>query len=345
MLDHETLQRAKEWLKNKPDPLIEKGLGAVEQAAMLKRLEEWKKGSKPLIKDEKPFIDTNDRDQLNWGGTRSSSRLLQHPFSSAPMFYRRNGMPLDLVNMYRGKSVFLINNGPSFKDVDKTLLKQPGIITFGINNGAHVFRPNLWTCVDDPSRFLKSIWDDPTITKFIPMAHFEKPIWDIKTNNFSEELVGDFPNVVGFRRNEKFDAEKWLWEDTINWGNHGDLGGGRSVMVSSLRICHLLGFKNVYLLGCDFEMSTDKKYFFEEQRSKNAINNNNNSYKIMTRYFEALNPLFKQVNFNVFNLNPKSHLKVFDFKDLREVVEKEKLDVSDTTFGMYTSRKKGKDED
>jgi len=284
------------------------------------------------------YKDKNDYNQLQWGGTRSSSRLFEHPMRTAPMFFRRDGSPFDITNMYQGGTVFLINNGPSFKDVDHSKLKQPGIITYGINNGAHVFRPNIWSCVDDPTRFLESIWADPTIMKIIPQAHFEKYIWDKQQDKKSDKLVGNFPNVVGFRRNEKFDADKWLFEDTINWGNHKDHGGGRSVLIATLRICFLLGFKNVNLLGCDFEMSEDKKYWFDEQRTKAAISNNNNSYKKMKEYFSELKPKFAEIGFNVYNLNPKSKLNVFEYKDFDRAIEDASIDDSESTVGMYVKR-------
>lgn len=257
-----------------------------------------------------------------------------------PMFYRRDGVVVDLVNLYEGKSIFFINNGPSFKHIDHEKLKLPGIITYGVNNGAHVFRPNIWSCVDDPSRFMRSIWEDPTIMKIIPQTIFEKPLWDNDQNKFSKDVVGDFPNVIGFMRNEFFDADTWLTENTINWGNHKQFGGGRSVMMASLRICHILGFKNVYLLGCDFDMSPSSKYFFEEQRTEASIINNNNSYKLMTERFALLRPKFEEVGFNVYNLNPNSNLTVFDFKDFDECIERERIDITKSTFGMYVSRKK-----
>ena len=91
-----------------------------------------------------------------------------------PLFFSREGAEIDVVGSYRGASAFLICNGPSFVKHDLSKLQLPGIMTFGINNGPKTFRPNFWTCVDDPVRFLKSIWLDPKIMKFVPQAHFEK---------------------------------------------------------------------------------------------------------------------------------------------------------------------------
>lgn len=282
-------------------------------------------------------VDKNDRNQFNWAGIRSTGELFEHAMKPTPMFFRRDGMNVDLINIYKGSNVFLICNGPSFKDVNHDLLRKPGIVTFGVNNGGHVFRPNLWSCVDDPTRFMPSIWNDPTIMKFVPQAHFEKPLFDPKTNKIIDRMVGDCPNVFGYRRNEHLIPEQYLFENTINWGNHKDHGGGRSIMISTMKICYLLGFKNVFLVGCDFDMSNKKKYFFDEDRSKSAINNNRNSYDLMNKYFSQLDNQFRKVGFNVFNVTEGSKLESFRTKSLKDAINESLIDTSDSTKGMYKS--------
>ena len=79
-------------------------------------------------------------------------------YQPVPMFFTREGASMPLIGHYRGGSAFLLCNGPSMAKLDLTQLNKPGIMTFGMNNGAKTFRPNFWTCVDDPKRFLKSIW-------------------------------------------------------------------------------------------------------------------------------------------------------------------------------------------
>jgi hypothetical protein len=294
--------------------------------------------------EKKEYKDSGDMNQFNWGGVRSGSELFEHPMKVSPMFFRRDGMVYDAINLYQNSAVFLICNGTSFKDVNKDSLQLPGIMTMGINNGAHAFRPNLWSCVDDPSRFMKSIWEDPKIAKFVPQAHFEKKLYD-KVGGYSEKIVGDCPNVIGFRRNEHFQEERWLHEHTINWGNHKDHGGGRSVMISTLRLCYLLGFKRIYLVGCDFDMSSDKKYFFEEDRSRGSIKNNKNTYNLMGEYFSKLRPRLEGEGVSVYNLNPKSKLEAFDYMNFSVAIKKESIDLSDSTLGMYESpREKQKKE-
>lgn len=262
-------------------------------------------------------------------------------YQPVPMFFTREGAMLNMIGHYRGCSAFLICNGPSFAALDHSLLKKPGIMTLGMNNGAKTFRPNFWTCVDDPSRFLKSIWMDPYIQKFIPQAHFEKKIFDGEKWEITKTKVGDCPNVIGYRRNEKFVAERFLFEDTFNWGNHKNYGGGRSVMLPAIRILFLLGFRNVYLLGCDFNMTEESTYHFDEQRLKGAVNCNKSTYKrLQTEYFPQLKPQFDAEGFNVYNCYKDSGLKVFPYISFENAVKEATSKLGDVdserSWGMYS---------
>jgi len=265
-------------------------------------------------------------------------------FQPMPYFFTREGNVLPLVGQYRGSVAFLIAGGPSFKDVDKSLLKN--CFTISLNNAVKTHRTDAWTCVDDPCRFLYSIWMDPKIMKFVPYAHAEKQIWDSYNKraatwqNGKPILVGDCPNMVYYRRNSKFEASRWMTESTINWGNAQKFGGARSVMLPALRILFLLGFRTVYMLGVDLDMSKDKGYHFEEKRDKGAIKCNNSTYKRMNEdYFKSLRPRFEEFGYNVFNCNPTSKLEVFDYKPLEEAVKHAGGIIGDInseeTMGMY----------
>jgi hypothetical protein len=126
-------------------------------------------------------------------------------------------------------------------------------------------------------------------------------------------VVGDSPNAYFFKRNSKFHAPRWMYESTLNWGNHEDYGGCRSVMLPALRILYILGFRTVYLLGVDLDMSSDRTYHFDEGRDKGAVNCNRKTYaRMITEYFPQLRPEFEKLSFNVFNCNPDSKLTTFD---------------------------------
>ena len=295
--------------------------------------------------------DKNDWNQLKWSRYGNQGACVASEFyQNCPYFFTREGAQLNLVGQYRGASAFLIAGGPSFGSVNKEKLAKAPVFTMTLNNACRTFRPNAGTIVDDPCRFIASLWLDPKIMKFVPMSAFEKPLWDNRTlvapngskiGKFEPMnlKVGDCPNVVGYRRNEKFVAARFLYEDTINWGCHKDFGGGRSVMLATLRILFLLGFRRVYLLGVDFEMNDDRKYHFNEGRTDSAIRGNMSTYSKMIKWFEELQPYFLAENFIVKNCNPNSRLKAFPMIDFDEAVYESSHQVgeldSERTEGMY----------
>lgn len=269
--------------------------------------------------------------------------------SNVPFFFNAWGSEIDLVGQYKGASAFLICNGPSLSSgkYDVSLLKKPGVITMGINNGPRTIRPNLWTCVDDPKRFIKSIWFDPCIQKFVPLsfatkALFDNENWcDMLDEKGSPYVVRKCPNMVYFRRNTKFMAERYLVEDTVNWGNSAKNGGSRTVMLSALRLLYLLGFRKIYLLGADFDMSGEKTYHFDEQRDKGAVNGNMSTYEALkTHYFPSLKPYFEKAGYHVYNCNLESKLKVFDFVRYEDAIEEATYKLgnikNERTWGLYS---------
>lgn len=267
--------------------------------------------------------DSQDGQTARWGRSRLEGyRNFRHNLlQPAPLFFTQDHHPLWLGDTYRGRSVFLIASGPSFASVDHGKLRQPGILTAGINNSVRSFRPHIWVSVDPPEHFLRSIWLDPTIMKFVPICHAGKTIFNSDEWSFMDLRAGDCPNVVYFKRNEHFQAQQFLWEDCINWGNHKSYGGGRSVMLAALRILFQLGLRRVYLLGVDFKMDDNHKYHFEQERSNGSITGNNSTYQKLNHWFSELKPHFEAQDFLVFNCNPESQLTVFDFVPFDEAIE------------------------
>jgi hypothetical protein len=296
-------------------------------------------------------IDQNDENTLSHESNLEERKRPPNMLPMVPFFYTPSKWNVPLVDMYQGCSAFLIASGPSFKNVDKSLLASPGCWTMTLNNAVKSFRGDAACMVDDPSRFIASLWLDPKIMKFVPTSNFRKPIWDSRAfvlpdgtvknhwGPMSNIVVSDCPNVVGFQRNEKFHAPRFLKEDTINWGNHKKWGGGRSVMLASIRILYLMGFRRVYLVGVDFEMTDTKRYHFEEGRTEASIKGNMSSYSKMVGWFNELQPLFLKEGFIVKNCNPLSNLRSFPMTTVEEAVQEATACLGDVvkerTRGMY----------
>lgn len=261
-----------------------------------------------------------------------------------PLFFRYEGDPLWLNDIYWGRSAFLIAGGPSFAKLDHALLRQPGLLTVGLNNSVKSFRPNLWIGVDRPDHFLRSIWLDPAIQKFVPLAQATNNVFDSNRWEFEELMPAICPNVAFFKRNERFKPEQFLTEDSINFGDDSKGDRHRSVLPAALRILHVLGIRRVFLLGVDFKMSRRSKYHFDEKRSQKSIDWNNQGYELINDRFVRLRPYFEAAGFQVYNCNLRSHLTAFKKVSFADAVaaacgEFGNIDVStERTRELYETR-------
>lgn len=293
--------------------------------------------------------DENDQRALRHGRERHIGFSFESEYNQyMPFFYSSEGnVDYATVGNYRGSHAFLICGGPSFGELDHSKLKS--CLTMALNNSPKTYRPNMWTCVDQPSRFLKSIWLDPKIQKFVPFDHTDSDLWDntreswgpLYSNVEKQKVmkVAQCPNILFYRRNEKFEPSRWLYEYTFNWGDHSKWGGGRSVMLVALKLLYVLGIRNVYLLGCDLIMDETHKYHFEEHRDKGAQRGNMSTYKKMIEvYFPQLKPHFDAAGFKVYNCNQASRLQVFPHMPYEEAIKKATAHLSidtEISCGMY----------
>ena len=139
----------------------------------------------------------------------------------------RHGLLATWENVCLGGHCFLILGGPSTATVvpDMAMLQARGVVTFGVNNVAAAVRTTFWTYGDSTRKFHDAIWRDPGIIKFVPFPKMNNPI---RTKLPDGAIVETdlkpvaCPSVVGIYRNSDFRPDKYLWEDTINWGVGAD---------------------------------------------------------------------------------------------------------------------------
>jgi hypothetical protein len=247
-----------------------------------------------------------------------------HALESTP-FVDSQRRPLYLEDLYFGASLFMVLSGPSLWDLDLNQLNRRGIATIGINQSPSMWRTSFWTYVDRARKFHDGIWHDPGILKIIPRRHFGQPLMR-KVDGKFVRMVGangqavqakQLPGVIGYERNAFFRPDRWLAEPSINWGNskrsarRNRLPRGLNVMFAVIKIAYALGFRRVYLLGCDFCMDQQRPYAFDQSKDAGGVGGNNNFYRIMNDMFGSLRPYFDAANFQLFNCNPESGLTVF----------------------------------
>jgi len=253
-----------------------------------------------------------------------------------------------LVNFYAGGSAFLVCGGPSLTQLDLSLLKQRGVLVAAFNNvAATTVQPNLWVSSDPVGHFCDIIWRDPTILKFVPLSRMNNNIRVWEGDKLVEgPVVSSMPSLIWYDLRSGFIADRWLYEPECVWGNEGanagDAGytGARSTMLSAIKILFVLGIRTIYLLGADFKMEVGKdNYAFPQARSRESVSHNNRTYEVLVKRFELLLPYFEKENFEIFNCNFQSNLRVFPFISYEEALERATfaLPKEVNTFGMYNT--------
>jgi hypothetical protein len=250
------------------------------------------------------------------------------------MFINKQGLPIQLKNIYKDAHCFLIGSGPSLLNEDLSFLSERGILSMGMNNvAAKNIKPNLWTCFDNPKCFHESIWLDPSIMKFVPEKEYSNPF--ILKGKISPYPVKECSNTFGINTAAGYDHKRFLdfpfCQFGLDPGKPCSIGltGQRSVFYVALKLLFILGIKNVYLVGCDFWMEHDPKqsglgktYAFEQYKWKGGCFNNNQAYIIMNKRLNATNKHFADKGFTIINCTKDSKLSAFPYCLLQETVSK-----------------------
>jgi len=234
-----------------------------------------------------------------------------HPDFSHPVFFRHNYQNVPLFNWYNGETVYIIARGPSIsKFVENKQIRQmllhPAIVKFGMNTSPDILdnNVNLWAAVDKIRKFSPTIMKNPNIMKFIPMNRFHV-MQDGTQDHDKEKAVAykeDFhkynclcPNTVG--------VQSFLLEQhpkgQMSFGNaylgstaalYGYYKGMKSVFLFTLKLCILLGFKKIVLLGVDFTMDPNEPYYKNTAADYQKFHVEHNN-----KLYTTLAPLMKEI--------------------------------------------------
>lgn len=293
-------------------------------------------GAEVDVKDKVPqeFLDFARDNWKNTEDKKQGRRLSDHSkMGSGMMLYNSKGHSVSWENHWKGESAFLVLSGPSAKQVDLGLLEgNRGIVTMAVNNAWSLLRPTLWTAVDDPNTFMDVGWKDPGIMKLVPYGKMEHRLGLKKADGsfiWSGKRVNQVPNVWFYHRNDRFDPDTYLWEDTVNWGCHQSvrdkLGckGSRSVMLAAVRLLYYLGFRNIYLVGADFKMVEGPgAYAFGQSKDRGGVKGNMNTYRDLNVRFKHMRPMMEEAGLKIYNTYADSGLVAFDHMPFDKAVAK-----------------------
>lgn len=233
---------------------------------------------------------------------------------------------LQYKNKYEGKSCFVIGNGPSLKTSDLERIKKAGYVCFASNKIYKCFdqtdwRPDFYACTDELV-FLQN-WED--ILKEIHCVKFFSHVFrrDFSYQKWKKE------NCLIIRYRGTHHAIKFP-EDVIR------MASGGSVTFVLIALAWMMGFKTIYLIGCDhtykfYETIKEKvnvtettevvqgDYFVKDYMKVGEKMSVGDMDRVEKGYMVAKEHIEKN-NGHIYNATRGGVLEVFERKDLDEIL-------------------------
>lgn len=220
---------------------------------------------------------------------------------------------------FKGATCFLVCGGPSLNSIDLTQLNRRGCLIAAVNQcGATHVRPHLWFSVDSPSHFHQAIWADPAIAKFGKIDKATLPTVERKNGKWVQcgDPACNFPNTWFFKWVRGWDAGSFFERTKVVFGGDWKMPSGparytRSVMLPAIRLLYWMGVRTIILVGCDFNMTPQASYAFDDPKDVTASGYNNTTFQILNEWFRQLHPVALSYGLRIFNANPESKLDGF----------------------------------
>lgn len=228
-----------------------------------------------------------------------------------------------LKNSYKGKSCFIIGNGPSLTPNDLYGLEKAGIPCFASNNIIKMFdktswRPNFYVCED--LLVLKDLKNKITNIKvkhrFIPINYH----WFDNINiSGAEYFYQSFQN----------EENKYLFSDDCS--KHIRCTG--TVTITCMQLAAYMGFKEIYLLGIDHNyrvtqdsngnIITDEtvKDYFDQSYAETMKDKNIPNLEKTTKAYESAKKFFENKDIKIYNATRGGKLEVYTRVNFDEIVK------------------------
>jgi hypothetical protein len=228
----------------------------------------------------------------------------------------------DLKNKHKGEDCFVIGNGPSVNDHNFSLLLNKNLI---VTNCFHQhplwpkFKNIYHVELNGAFRLHPSVteWKVKQLLKnenanYIFRMKF-KSIWDnlpLPNNKKYYLKLHKPPTVMEGKYN-------WDISEYSLWANTGVIEG-------SMALAQYMGFKNIYLIGCDVSGFYERGgYFYDWKKTPQVYHprkSDSEDFENMKKSWETISKKFKEKNINIYNLSKFSKLCYFKRKKMEEVL-------------------------
>lgn len=284
-------------------------------------------------------------------------------------------VPVALEDQYSGPqrtSCWLLGGGPSLSRLPLTEITQCPVPKMSINlAGTGLIRPTFWTSYDPSARFLKSIYLDPGITKFV---HRRRGMDLVPETTFK---VCECPNLYFFERDGARGFANFVSREhpgIVDWADS---------FVQGIDILYRLGFRRIFLAGSEMRVTPSpaqqelarlrgvlwdsgeplsefvkrcvraglseqeldvvekcSPYHFDEQKSIRAAANCDQHYFRIVQYLRLCRRSLALGGLELISVTPDSRLNDhFEYRPVEQVLSEIKQEIGDPeleqTRGLY----------
>lgn len=220
-------------------------------------------------------------------------------------------------NIHQGERCFILGTGPSLKELDPKLLSNE--ITFGVN---YLYKGKIvdelepqYYCLYDENFYFKHLNDTKEVIEKLPRTTFF-----FRTNAID---VMQKNNLNG--HNIYYQSCKvFQYKDFISVDMTRNMTAPYNVVLGCIQTAMFMGFKEIYLLGCDFNSFASLKleHFYEQNNKpprEMTLGFELKYYSLVTYHHYALNKYAENNGIKIYNITPNSLLDAYPRKHMNEV--------------------------
>lgn len=239
-----------------------------------------------------------------------------------PQIIKNRFTPLQsLKNIHRGERCFIVATGPSLQLSDLELIKNE--VCFSCNSIVKLlnktnWRPEYYFMYDKD--VYKNIKSDITENQEYIKNFFHPYDWEYFHHNSRPYIL---KRDSWYSHKEK-EFLRYFFNSKLQFSH--DISKvvyrGGSVVHVMMQFAFFMGFKEIYLLGCDLNflgpsihakgLSYDRPSSFSPERAKSG----------MLEDYELIKEIMKKRNINVYNSTRGGYLDVFERVNLEDIVKK-----------------------
>lgn len=200
-------------------------------------------------------------------------------------------------DIHHGERAFIVCTGPSLTPEDLNTIK--GEYSFAVNTACDLFTSTDWR----PTYYVVQDYEVFSyIQNKVADIAKERPVF---ISDFIAEFFGDLPNHIQFplelydhvdghyydqSDSDRVSHKEKKYYTEFSGDAYAIVNDGGTVTYSAMQLAVYMGFKEIYLIGCDCDYSGDKQHMVDygpRKTESNSVKYMISSYKVAKDYADA----------------------------------------------------------